>query len=123
MTLWNTSPEALIEALQEADIRLAYVVTRTSGEVEASHPALTPLADAIEAADDFYGHEGCFFAVGEESGHLLSAFVHRTGRGQAAGGVRFWSYATLGEMITDGLRLSLGMGQKCALAGLWWGVR
>jgi len=121
MSIWKETPEELRRALQQEDVRLAWVVTRTTGEVEASHPTLRPLAEAIAASEDYGGHEGAFFTVGQESGHLLAAFVHRTRRGQAAGGVRFWSYPTLGEMFTDGLRLSLAMGQKCALAGLWWG--
>lgn len=35
--------------------------------------------------------------------------------------MRLWSYDTIGGVVADGLRLSLGMGQKSALAGLWWG--
>jgi glutamate dehydrogenase/leucine dehydrogenase len=35
--------------------------------------------------------------------------------------VRYWPYASLGDFVSDGLRLALGMGRKCALAGLWWG--
>lgn len=121
MSFWDRSPEELRDLLQREGVRLAYVVTRTTGKMESSHPVLRSLADAIAASEDYGGHEGAFFTVGRDSGHLLAAFVHRTRRGQAAGGVRFWSYATLGEMVTDGLRLSLAMGQKCALAGLWWG--
>ncbi|MBW2737113.1 MAG: Glu/Leu/Phe/Val dehydrogenase, partial [Deltaproteobacteria bacterium] len=49
------------------------------------------------------------------------AFIHKTRRGQAAGGTRFWRYETVADFVRDGLRLSRGMGQKCALAGLWWG--
>ena len=52
---------------------------------------------------------------------VFSAFLHKTVRGQAAGGVRHWAYDTAGALITDGLRLSRGMGRKNALAGLWWG--
>ncbi|HEX9736489.1 MAG TPA: Glu/Leu/Phe/Val dehydrogenase dimerization domain-containing protein [Thermoanaerobaculia bacterium] len=119
--LWNETPQAFAEALRGHGLTRAWVVTRRTGEVEASHRALAPLAEAVAAAPDYGGHEGCFFEIGGESGHLLAAFVHRTRRGQAAGGVRFWSYPTLGDLVTDGLRLSLAMGQKSALAGLWWG--
>lgn len=121
MTTWNETPETLIETLENHGVRRAYVITRRAARPEASHPFLAPFAEAIGAAPDYHGHEGCFFEVGKESGHLLAAFVHRTRRGQGAGGVRFWSYETLGDMTTDGLRLSRAMGQKCALAGLWWG--
>ncbi len=121
--LWRAPPEQLIETLRAAEVRRAYLVTDPdSGELQASHPALEPLRAAV-AADrrDYRGHEGCFFEIGQESGHLLSACVHQTRRGQAAGGVRFWSYDTVEAMVRDGLRLSRGMGHKCALAGLWWG--
>jgi glutamate dehydrogenase/leucine dehydrogenase len=118
--IWNDTPETLVETLWREGARRAFVVTR-EGRPEASHPFLAPLAEAVGASADYRGHEGCFIEIGGESGHLLAAFVHRTRRGQGAGGVRFWSYPTLGDMVTDGLRLSRAMGQKCALAGLWWG--
>lgn len=133
MNLWNKPPEILIETLRRENLHRAYIVTledsvtledgitSADGAVRASHPCVEPLAREIQAHGDYRAHEGCFFEVGEESGHLLSAFVHRTRRGQGAGGVRFWTYAKLGELVTDGLRLSQAMGQKSALAGLWWG--
>jgi glutamate dehydrogenase/leucine dehydrogenase len=34
--------------------------------------------------------------------------------------VRHWPYDTLEQFLRDGLRLSVGMGRKCALADLWW---
>jgi glutamate dehydrogenase/leucine dehydrogenase len=52
---------------------------------------------------------------------LQGAFVHRTNRGQAAGGVRYWHYDTMEDYLRDGLRLAKGMTRKNALAGLWWG--
>ena len=88
----------------------------------ASQPWLEPLAAALAVDDrDFHRHEGLFFAVGPETGALLTAFVHKTVRGQAAGGLRHWPYPNLLALIRDGLRLSLGMSRKNALAGLWWG--
>ena len=121
MTIWNETPEALLAVMQAHGVRRAYVIADRAGEPEASHAFLAPMVDAMVASNDYRGHEGCFFEIGQESGHLLAAFVHRTRRGQAAGGIRFWSYATLADLVADGLRLSLAMGQKCALAGLWWG--
>lgn len=121
MSLWAASTDALLSAMNDATIRRASVITN-DGTVVASHAALGSIADAIgEDTRDYHGHRAVFLAVGEESGHLLSAFVHKTVRGQAAGGVRFWGYATVEEMMRDGLRLSRGMGHKNALAGLWWG--
>jgi leucine dehydrogenase len=52
---------------------------------------------------------------------LLGAFIYRTNRGQAAGGVRYWIYDTIEDYFRDGLRLGAGMTFKNALAGLWWG--
>ena len=70
---------------------------------------------------DFLEHEGLFFQVSAEYDTLMGAFVHRTNRGQAAGGVRYWTYETMEDYIRDGMRLAKGMTRKNALAGLWWG--
>merc|ERR1712137_1289510 len=70
---------------------------------------------------DYKNHEGAFFEVGKRTGSLLGAFVWRTNRGQACGGIRLWEYETFGDYVNDGLRLSYGMGVKSALAGLWAG--
>lgn len=93
-----------------------------SGVLEASHPALDPIRELCQRdTRDFHDHEGLFFEVGPESGALLSAFVHRTRRGQAAGGLRHWPYANVEALVRDGLRLAVGMTRKNAMAGLWWG--
>eukprot|EP00744_Colponema_vietnamica_P002718 GILI01004233.1.p1 GENE.GILI01004233.1~~GILI01004233.1.p1 ORF type:complete len:468 (+),score=161.33 GILI01004233.1:89-1492(+) len=70
---------------------------------------------------DFKKHEGMFFEVGKESGALFGAFLWNTVRGQGAGGIRLWPYESMEDFVRDGMRLSLGMGRKSALAGLWWG--
>ncbi len=123
MNLWQSHPDALLAAMADANLRRGWLVTDpVTGELRGSHPALDSITHAVRAdARDYHGHQGCFFEVGEQSGHLLSAFVHKTVRGQAAGGVRFWGYGTMEAFVRDGLRLSRGMGHKCALAGLWWG--
>jgi len=93
-----------------------------TGELVASHAVLQPLADFVQAdGRDFDGHEGLFFQVSRRHETLQGAFVHRTCRGQAAGGVRYWSYDTVEGYLRDGLRLAMGMTHKNALAGLWWG--
>lgn len=123
MDLWNDTTERLIDVMTGAGIRRAYLVTDPdTGGLRASHPLLDPLADALRRdTRDYHGHEGSFFELGRESGHLLGAFVHMTRRGAGSGGVRFWTYPTVEQYVRDGLRLSRGMGHKCALAGLWWG--
>ena len=88
----------------------------------ASHPALAPLAEWLESnTRDFAEHEAVFLQRAEHSDILMGAFVHKTVRGQAQGGLRFWAYEELEHFMSDGLRLAQGMGRKNALAGLWWG--
>ena len=119
--LWHAPLDELMHAMRHSGDRRAYVVQTEKGPV-ASHDFLADVAEALAADDrDYDGHEGIFFEIGERSDHLLGAFVHKTVRGQAAGGLRFWPYATVEDFVRDGLRLSRGMGHKNALAGLWWG--
>ncbi|MEM1178443.1 MAG: Glu/Leu/Phe/Val dehydrogenase dimerization domain-containing protein, partial [Acidobacteriota bacterium] len=121
MNLWNASLETWIETLAQTGDRRAYLLG-SGPELQISHDFLRGTADVLSAGDrDFDAHEGLFFEIGRESSHLLAAFVHKTTRGQGAGGLRYWSYETFEELTRDGLRLSRGMGHKNALAGLWWG--
>ena len=92
------------------------------GNIIASHKQLQDISDfLISDKRDFNEHEGLFFQLTEKYDVLQGAFVHRTCRGQAAGGVRFWNYQTVEDYFRDGLRLAKGMTHKNALAGLWWG--
>jgi glutamate dehydrogenase/leucine dehydrogenase len=121
----HSSPSSVAAEMRAHKLQRAFVVfDAAEQQAIASHPLLQPLADHFNtpgACADFLKHEGVFLGVGERTGALLSSSVFNTTRGQAAGGVRFWPYATLTGLVTDGLRLSLGMGLKNALAGLWWG--
>ncbi len=117
----DASPRELIETLRALGGR-GYIVRRASGGIEASHPELESLAQLCrEDTRDFLDHEAVFMAVGPESGALFGAFVHRTCRGQGAGGLRHWPYPSVEAWLRDGLRLSAGMTRKNAVAGLWWG--
>jgi glutamate dehydrogenase/leucine dehydrogenase len=88
----------------------------------ATAPGLESIAHAINRNErDFAAHRAVFFELGEQTGALQCAFLHRVRRGQGAGGVRHWRYDSLHDVLADGLRLSRGMGRKNALAGLWWG--
>lgn len=123
MTLQDLSPADFCSWLAREGIGRFHLVWDPEGErVVASHPALVELADLL-AADrrDFDRHEGVFVQVAPETGLLQGAFLHRTCRGQGAGGVRLWRYATVADYLRDGLRLSRGMTLKNALAGIWWG--
>lgn len=121
--LLRLSPSAFVDFLRTRGIaRFQMVYDETARRLVASHPELESLA-AFLGGDprDFDAHEGIFVQVAPETGVLQAAFVHRTCRGQAAGGVRFWTYDTMEDFLRDGLRLARGMTLKNALAGLWWG--
>ncbi len=119
----NLSPQEFIKKLQDlGQHRAAFVFDPGTEKLRPSHPGLEDIADAVQQdRRDYHGHEALFFEVGRKSGALLGAFVHKTVRGQAAGGVRLWPYDSLRAYVRDGLRLARGMGRKNALAGLWWG--
>jgi glutamate dehydrogenase/leucine dehydrogenase len=123
MELHSLSPAAFCELLTREKVRRFYLVwDEEAGRVRASHPAVEPLARLLEEdRRDFDRHEGVFVQVAPETGVLQGAFIHRTCRGQGAGGARYWRYDTMEAYLRDGLRLARGMTHKNALAGLWWG--
>ncbi len=121
--LLQMHPQEFVRFLHKEGIRrFHFVYDADSNQVSASHPQLQPIADFIGGDQrDFMDHEGAFFQVSRDHYTLQGAFVHRTRRGQAAGGVRYWQYETVEAYLRDGLRLAKGMTRKNALAGLWWG--
>jgi len=121
--LLSKSPNDFIKFLSTNNIfRFYFVYDDKQNKLVASHPILQPMADYFsEDKRDYSEHEGMFFQVSEKYEMLHGAFVHRTNRGQAAGGVRFWKYDNIENYFRDGLRLAAGMTYKNALAGLWWG--
>ncbi|HEY0781705.1 MAG TPA: Glu/Leu/Phe/Val dehydrogenase dimerization domain-containing protein, partial [Thermoanaerobaculia bacterium] len=123
MELSSLSPADFCALLSRAGIsRFYFVWSETERRAVASHPELAPLAELLTAdRRDYDRHEGVFGQIAPDTGVLQLAFVHRTCRGQGAGGVRFWRYDTVEELLRDGLRLAKGMTHKNALAGLWWG--
>jgi glutamate dehydrogenase/leucine dehydrogenase/methionyl-tRNA synthetase len=106
--------------LEETGIQRAFVMFE-NGEFRLSHKELQPIQSFFELSHDFADHEGVF--LGREAGidTVFTAFVHDTRRGLAQGGLRLWQYATMADLLSDGLRLSQGMTRKNALAGLNWG--
>ncbi len=103
-------------------LRRALFVQDAAEGLSCSSPALEPVRRALlENHRDFDRHAAVFLEIGEQTGALLAAFIHRAERGQASGGVRHWKYETVLELLNDGLRLSRGMTRKNALAGLFWG--
>jgi len=121
MSLIDLAPEVFARRLREHGGR-AWVVTRPNGGPEASADWLGDLTEFLASDErDYLRHEALFLQVGPSTGALYGAFVHRTMRGQGAGGIRFWPYERLETFLRDGLRLSVGMSRKSALADLWWG--
>jgi glutamate dehydrogenase/leucine dehydrogenase len=88
--------------------------------VSVTNP-LTGALSGMEKMQDYDNHEGVFCRADAASNCLFFAFIHNTNRGQAQGGTRFYSYNTMQDLLSDGLRLSKAMSEKCAVAGLWWG--
>ena len=121
--LINFSPQEFIQFLRKHNIKkFSFVYDQNKNSLISSHQQLQPVADYIQADKrDFMEHEGMFFQISKKHDTLQGAFVHRTNRGQAAGGVRYWHYDTMEDYLRDGLRLAKGMTRKNALAGLWWG--
>jgi glutamate dehydrogenase/leucine dehydrogenase len=117
------STEEFSRLLKEKNIvRFYFVYNFETGRVETSHEILRPVADFLQNDPrDFDKHEGAFFELDKETDTILGAFIHKTNRGQAAGGVRYWKYDSVEDYLRDGLRLAQGMTRKNALAGLWWG--
>ncbi|MDP6977651.1 MAG: Glu/Leu/Phe/Val dehydrogenase dimerization domain-containing protein [Myxococcota bacterium] len=121
--LLEQQPRALVDALLERDVpRVMLLGCGAIVPSRVSDPRFEWLAGFLaNPCHEVYDHEALFLAAGTESRALFGAFVHKTQRGQAQGGVRNWNYDTVESFLRDGLRLSVGMGRKCALADLWWG--
>lgn len=64
------------------------------------------------------GYECVVFGEDPACGYRGIIAVHNTVLGPAAGGTRFWQYASDEDALKDALRLSRGMTYKSALAGL-----
>lgn len=122
-SLLDLSPENLSKYLREKGIKRFYIITDPiEGKLRVSHPQLQVLVEALSTDQrDFDQHEGIFCEVSAVADMIHGAFIHRTCRGQAQGGTRFWTYSTFKDYLSDGIRLSRGMTHKNALAGLWWG--
>ena len=121
--LLSMAPKVFVKYLREEGIRRFYIVyDKKKKKLNASHQQLQEIADYFSTdTRDFDTHEGIFVQVSDHMDSLMGGFVHRTNRGQAAGGVRYWSYNNIDAYLRDGLRLGKGMTHKNALAGLWWG--
>lgn len=72
----------------------------------------------IEELSTGTGHERVVLCRDPEAGYRAVIAVHSTAAGPAAGGTRFWTYASEEEAVQDALRLSRGMTYKNVMAGL-----
>lgn len=76
------------------------------------------IAMSIEKLKNITSHHAVF-EVSDPRAKLHGFIaVHSTALGPAAGGTRFWSYASREEALNDALRLSEGMSYKNAMAAL-----
>eukprot|EP01080_Neovahlkampfia_damariscottae_P002220 gene2220-2394_t len=92
------------------------------GQLTSSGGIFDEVADFYQnESKDFAKHEASFFEYNEKTDSLFGAFISNTTRGAGHGGARLWNYNNVTDFVTDGLRLSQGMGRKSALAGIWWG--
>jgi glutamate dehydrogenase/leucine dehydrogenase len=115
-------PHEFAARLRALGLRRAAIVQSATRGLYCSHPKLADLAQSLLAnTRDYDRHQAVLLELGEQTGVLMGAFLHRTRRGQGVGGVRLWNYESVADFLNDGLRLARGMGRKNALAGLWWG--
>ena len=121
--LTEMNPHQFADHLRSLGRRRAYLLYESDSRTfQPSHPAIQQLADRLASVSrGSDAHEAIFFEVGRETGALMAAFIHKTTRGQAQGGLRNQPYETVEALLHDGLRLSRSMTHKNALAGLWWG--
>ncbi len=122
MNMLSMHPQEFVAYLRQEGINRLHFVPDKQGQIRASHTQLQAIADFIQNDKrDYLRHEGIFLQISAQHETLQGAFVHKTVRGQGAGGVRYWQYDTVEDYLRDGLRLAKGMTRKNALAGIWWG--
>ena len=68
-----------------------------------------------------FEHEQVVVRRGDRTGLTIIIAIHSTARGPGLGGCRLWRYPDWRHGLTDALRLSAGMTDKCAVAGLPYG--
>lgn len=74
-----------------------------------------------ENLPEFDGHESVSFIEDKATGLKGFIAIHNTNLGPAAGGTRYWKYASEEAALRDVLNLSRAMTYKCALAGVHYG--
>lgn len=75
----------------------------------------------IEAMPEFNNHKMISFFCDKKTGLKGFICVHNNNLGSATGGTRYFKYDTEEDALRDGLRLSMAMTYKCALADVPYG--
>ena len=117
----QSSPQAFFSLFKKNPFTRA-VIRPSDAYVEGSaEEALPALMTSLRNNPGYADHEAVFFQVDVPSQCLFFVFVHSTVRGMAQGGTRMLRYATIDELLFDGLRLSRAMTEKNSMAEIWWG--
>ncbi|XP_023233911.1 uncharacterized protein LOC111633554 [Centruroides sculpturatus] len=122
--LLSMKPNDFAEYLKSQNIYRVFIVwNEVEKKAKVSHPELKELEDWINNSKNYQQHEAVFIQLGLRTGCLLGAFLWRTNRGQACGGIRLTEYLTMEDYLQTGLRLSVRMGIKAAMSGIWGAFR
>ena len=125
MSLMAMKPDKFVENMKRNDVTRCYVVYNyeETRPVCSGETVFNEMVNfCLNQKHDYLRHEGFFLEIGQRTDTLMGAFISITNRGQGCGGLRLCEYDSMSDYISDGLRLSYGMGVKSALAGLWAGV-
>lgn len=99
----------MLHALDTRRLRLPAVETALS---------LTDITARAAALGAYDGHERVWLGQDAVRGLTAIVAVHSTALGPALGGTRMWPHESFEAALTDALRLSRGMTDKAAVAGL-----
>ena len=99
----------MLHALDTRRLRLPVVETSLS---------LTDITARAATLGAYDGHERVWLGRDEARGLTAIVAVHSTALGPALGGTRIWPHDSFEAALTDALRLSRGMTDKAAVAGL-----
>jgi leucine dehydrogenase len=73
---------------------------------------------SLDVWREFDGHESVSIESDSQTGLFAVIAIHRTGKSNAAGGIRFSNYSSVDDAVRDSLRLSQAMSYKFALCDL-----
>lgn len=106
-----------IAFLNEGTKLTAYYYNLPSQQVQP-HAGLRPLADYLYQHHDFRDHAAILLGLGEHTDVLFGIAIHQLDRGSPLGGTREFTYASIGDLLENLLRLSYGMSIKNSIGDL-----